>query len=155
MNPQNPSYRRNLKKSPTCRKLYQHPSPWASDSTHAPTFGRISRSGLSISLSLMYFFFLPCSAFVVYFPQVSHCGGISELHRIASLAETYDVALAPQCPNGPISLAASMQVAISAPNCEYPFNLCIWTNTHRPGSRHARNELPGKSKSSSPSYPVT
>ncbi|EIN08310.1 enolase C-terminal domain-like protein [Punctularia strigosozonata HHB-11173 SS5] len=49
-------------------------------------------------------------------PDVSHCGGISELRRIASMAETYDVALAPHCPLGPIALAACLQVAISAPN---------------------------------------
>ncbi|KAJ4473134.1 enolase C-terminal domain-like protein [Lentinula aciculospora] len=49
-------------------------------------------------------------------PDVSHCGGISELHRIASYTETYDVAIAPHCPLGPIALAACMQVAISAPN---------------------------------------
>ncbi|KAI0628549.1 enolase C-terminal domain-like protein [Trametes polyzona] len=49
-------------------------------------------------------------------PDVAHCGGISELHRIASYAETYDVALAPHCPLGPIALAACMQVDISAPN---------------------------------------
>ncbi|KAF8069119.1 enolase C-terminal domain-like protein [Lyophyllum atratum] len=49
-------------------------------------------------------------------PDVSHCGGISELHRIATLTETYDVALAPHSPLGPIALAACMQVAINAPN---------------------------------------
>ncbi|KIK68798.1 hypothetical protein GYMLUDRAFT_36293 [Collybiopsis luxurians FD-317 M1] len=49
-------------------------------------------------------------------PDVSHCGGISELHKIASYTATYDVALAPHCPLGPIALAACMQVAISAPN---------------------------------------
>ncbi|KAI0701056.1 enolase C-terminal domain-like protein [Cytidiella melzeri] len=49
-------------------------------------------------------------------PDVSHCGGISELHRIASLTETYDVALAPHCPLGPIALAACMQVDATAPN---------------------------------------
>ncbi|KAI0763170.1 enolase C-terminal domain-like protein [Irpex lacteus] len=49
-------------------------------------------------------------------PDISHCGGISELHRIASLTETYDVALAPHCPLGPIALAASMQVDATAPN---------------------------------------
>ncbi|KAK1226739.1 hypothetical protein PQX77_010284 [Marasmius sp. AFHP31] len=49
-------------------------------------------------------------------PDVAHCGGISELHRIASLTATYDVALAPHCPLGPIALAACLQVAISAPN---------------------------------------
>ncbi|KAF9269608.1 enolase C-terminal domain-like protein [Marasmius fiardii PR-910] len=49
-------------------------------------------------------------------PDVSHCGGISELQRIATLTATYDVALAPHCPIGPIALAACMQVATSAPN---------------------------------------
>ncbi|THH21148.1 hypothetical protein EW146_g361 [Bondarzewia mesenterica] len=49
-------------------------------------------------------------------PDVSHCGGISELRRIASLTETYDVALAPHCPLGPVALAACMQVALHAPN---------------------------------------
>jgi len=49
-------------------------------------------------------------------PDVSHCGGISELHRIASMAETYDVALAPHCPIGPVAFAACMQVGLAAPN---------------------------------------
>jgi galactonate dehydratase len=49
-------------------------------------------------------------------PDVSHAGGISEVMRIASLAETYDAALAPHCPLGPVSLAASLQVAFAAPN---------------------------------------
>ncbi|KAH9852354.1 enolase C-terminal domain-like protein [Lenzites betulinus] len=49
-------------------------------------------------------------------PDVAHCGGISELHRLASYTETYDVALAPHCPLGPIALAACMQVDVSAPN---------------------------------------
>ncbi|KAI0760516.1 enolase C-terminal domain-like protein [Fomes fomentarius] len=49
-------------------------------------------------------------------PDVSHCGGISELHRLASYTETYDVALAPHCPLGPIALAACMQVDVAAPN---------------------------------------
>ncbi|KAH7928609.1 enolase C-terminal domain-like protein [Leucogyrophana mollusca] len=49
-------------------------------------------------------------------PDVSHCGGISELRRIAAMAETYDVALAPHCPLGPVALAACIQVALTAPN---------------------------------------
>ena len=43
-------------------------------------------------------------------PDISHCGGITECRKIATLAETWDVALAPHCPLGPISLAASLQV---------------------------------------------
>lgn len=49
-------------------------------------------------------------------PDISHCGGISEGRRIASLAETFDVMLAPHCPLGPIALAASMQVSFASPN---------------------------------------
>lgn len=48
-------------------------------------------------------------------PDLSHAGGISEVKRIADMAEAYDVALAPHCPLGPIALAASLQVdAVSA-----------------------------------------
>ncbi|KAF9031720.1 enolase C-terminal domain-like protein [Hymenopellis radicata] len=49
-------------------------------------------------------------------PDVAHCGGITELRNIAILAETYDVALAPHCPLGPIALAACIQVALTSPN---------------------------------------
>lgn len=49
-------------------------------------------------------------------PDLSHAGGISEVRRIAALAETFDVLLAPHCPLGPVSLAASLQVAFATPN---------------------------------------
>ena len=49
-------------------------------------------------------------------PDLSHAGGISEVRRIASLAETFDVGVAPHCPLGPVALAASLQVAFATPN---------------------------------------
>lgn len=49
-------------------------------------------------------------------PDPAHAGGISELRRIASLAEIYGAQLAPHCPLGPIALAASLQVAFATPN---------------------------------------
>ena len=49
-------------------------------------------------------------------PDVSHAGGISELRRIAVLADTHGAMLAPHCPLGPISLAASLQVSFATPN---------------------------------------
>ena len=62
--------------------------------------------------------------------QVAHCGGISELHRLASYTETYDVAFAPHCPLGPIALAACMQVDLTAPNCESSLpSLCLCTRS--------------------------
>ena len=49
-------------------------------------------------------------------PDVSHAGGISEMVKIANTAETRDVAVAPNCPLGPIALAASLQVDTCVPN---------------------------------------
>jgi galactonate dehydratase len=49
-------------------------------------------------------------------PDLSHAGGISEVRRIASMAEAYDVQLAPHCPLGPIALAACLQVGFATPN---------------------------------------
>lgn len=43
-------------------------------------------------------------------PDLSHAGGITECLKIASMAEAYDVALAPHCPLGPIALAACLAV---------------------------------------------
>ncbi|SOD60530.1 galactonate dehydratase [Streptomyces zhaozhouensis] len=62
--------------------------------------------------------FLPVlqSGVAVVQPDLSHAGGISEVRRIASLAETFGAHLAPHCPLGPISLAASLQVVFATPN---------------------------------------
>ncbi len=49
-------------------------------------------------------------------PDVSHAGGITECKKIASMAEAYDVALAPHCPLGPIALAACLQVDATCHN---------------------------------------
>lgn len=49
-------------------------------------------------------------------PDVAHAGGISEVRRIASLAEIFDASLAPHCPLGPIALAACLQVDFATPN---------------------------------------
>lgn len=43
-------------------------------------------------------------------PDLSHAGGITEVRKIAAMAEAYDVALAPHCPLGPIALSACLQV---------------------------------------------
>lgn len=43
-------------------------------------------------------------------PDLSHAGGITEVKKIASMAEAYDIALAPHCPLGPIALSACLQI---------------------------------------------
>ncbi|HTI01177.1 MAG TPA: galactonate dehydratase [Acidisoma sp.] len=49
-------------------------------------------------------------------PDLAHAGGISEVRRIAAMAEAYDVALAPHCPLGPIAFASCLQIASTTPN---------------------------------------
>jgi galactonate dehydratase len=49
-------------------------------------------------------------------PDLSHAGGLWEGRKIAAMAEAYDVAVAPHCPLGPITLAASLQLDFCTPN---------------------------------------
>jgi galactonate dehydratase len=56
------------------------------------------------------------SGIAVAQPDLSHAGGISEVRRIAAMAEAHGVALAPHCPLGPIALASSLQVDLASPN---------------------------------------
>jgi galactonate dehydratase len=49
-------------------------------------------------------------------PDISHCGGISELKRIANMAEVYYMHTAPHCAIGPVAFSASLQVDAVTPN---------------------------------------
>ena len=49
-------------------------------------------------------------------PDVCYAGGITELRLIAGMAEAYYTPLAPHNPQGPCSLAASLQIAAAIPN---------------------------------------
>jgi galactonate dehydratase len=60
---------------------------------------------------------LQSQAVDVIMPDVKHCGGIFEGKKIAALAETYGVGFSPHNPSGPVSMAASAQLAATVPNC--------------------------------------
>ena len=49
-------------------------------------------------------------------PDPSHVGGISELKKVANLAEIYYMHIMPHCAIGPVALAAAMQVDAVVPN---------------------------------------
>ena len=49
-------------------------------------------------------------------PDLSHAGGITEVKKIASMAEAFDIALAPHCPLGPIALSACVQIDATCHN---------------------------------------
>jgi len=50
-------------------------------------------------------------------PDISHAGGITECRKIATMAEAYDIAVAPHCPLGPIALSACLQLDAVSYNC--------------------------------------
>jgi galactonate dehydratase len=83
--------------------------------------GLVSASNIPLALGERLFgrqeFLAPLEAGIsVVQPDISHAGGVSELRRIAALAEAYGALLAPHCPLGPVALAASLQVAFTTPN---------------------------------------
>jgi galactonate dehydratase len=49
-------------------------------------------------------------------PDVMHCAGLTEVRRIAALADMHYIPVAPHNPGGPICTLASMHLAASIPN---------------------------------------
>jgi galactonate dehydratase len=49
-------------------------------------------------------------------PDIIHCGGILETKKVAALAETRYVGVAPHNPNGPICTAATLHLIANLPN---------------------------------------
>ncbi len=65
----------------------------------------------------------------VIMPDVKHAGGISECRRIAALAETRNIPVAPHSPAGPVSTIAGVHLAASIRNfliLEYAFGEVPW-----------------------------
>ena len=49
-------------------------------------------------------------------PDIVRCGGISEMRKIATMAEAYYIPVSPHDATGPITMAAGAQVMMSTPN---------------------------------------
>lgn len=65
----------------------------------------------------------------VLMPDAKYCGGIGELRRVASLAETYGIPVAPHGPSGPVSVAAGVHAMLGTPNfliLEFAFGEVDW-----------------------------
>ena len=65
----------------------------------------------------------------IMMPDITRCGGPSEMKRMATMMEAYNVLLAPHNPNGPLSTLASAHVGASFPNFfrqEFMFNDVPW-----------------------------
>jgi len=65
----------------------------------------------------------------IIMPDITRCGGISEMRKMANLAEAFNVPIAPHNPNGPISTIASAHAMASVPNFfrqEFMLNDVAW-----------------------------
>jgi galactonate dehydratase len=49
-------------------------------------------------------------------PDICHCGGITEIRKIAAMVEPYFIKFAPHNPNGPVGTAASLHVCAAVQN---------------------------------------
>ncbi len=56
------------------------------------------------------------NAVAIIQPDVAHCGGMTELKKIANMAEPYYIHTAPHCAIGPVAFSACMQVDACVPN---------------------------------------
>lgn len=68
----------------------------------------------------------------IIMPDITRCGGPSEMKRMATMMEAYNVLLAPHNPNGPLSTLASAHVCASVPNFfrqEFMFNDVPWRDS--------------------------
>jgi galactonate dehydratase len=63
--------------------------------------------------------------------DITHCGGLSAARRIAAIADSHRIALAPHNPQGPVSTAASLEFGFSQPGyviCESVHADVPWRN---------------------------
>ena len=63
-------------------------------------------------------------------PDISHCGGVSAIKKMAALAETHYVGLAPHNPSGPVANAATLQMAGCLPQFRI-LEICLTDVSYR------------------------
>lgn len=73
-------------------------------------------AGECLSLRKPFHELLELGAASVLQPDLVHCGGIGEAHRIAALGEVYGAVVAPHSSTGPVGHAASLQLGFATPN---------------------------------------
>ncbi len=83
-------------------------------------------------------------------PDITHCGGLSAVRKIAALAEAYKIAVAPHNPQGPVSTAAAFELGFSQPDfaiCETVSQDVEWRHDvvtdHHPIDKSNRTVRPG------------
>lgn len=108
----------------------EEPIPPEQPELAAPVAAAARRHGVSMAFGERLFsrheFRAPLERQVVDIvqPDLCHAGGITETVKIAALADTYRVDIAPHNPAGPVSTAAAAHVAMAVPNFDI-LELCL------------------------------
>jgi galactonate dehydratase len=83
--------------------------------------------------------------------DITHCGGLSASRKIAALAESHRIGLAPHNPQGPVSTAASFEFGFAQPDyviCETVHEDVPWRGEvivdHHPLSKQTRTVKPAE-----------
>jgi galactonate dehydratase len=100
--------------------------PWFIEEPCPPEFGeslgQVAAAGVPIALGERlcgrgeFLRVLQSRHVAVVQPDVCHCGGLSEMRRVAAIAETYGAVVAPHNPLGPIATAHNLHFAAATPN---------------------------------------
>ncbi|MCV6824815.1 MULTISPECIES: mandelate racemase/muconate lactonizing enzyme family protein [Halocynthiibacter] len=102
-------------------KTFWHEDPIKMDSLSSLTrYAQVSRAPISASETLgtrwAFRDLLETGAAGVVMLDISWCGGLSEARKIASMAETWHLPIAPHDCTGPVVLGASTHLSLNAPN---------------------------------------
>ncbi len=109
-----------------CRRAEEYRPFWVEEPTQLEDLGELAhlRSHTNVPLATgerlfsKYGFSEICARHLVDYvqPDVVHCGGILEMKKIAALADSFRIELAPHNPQSEVSTIASLHVCMSTPN---------------------------------------
>jgi len=109
-----------------CRAV-EHLRPWFAEEICAPDRpDELIKAARSIAIPVAagerlygrrdFLTLLDAGAIDIAQPDVCHVGGITELRKIASLCDTFGVAMAPHNPLGPVATMVNVHLALATPN---------------------------------------
>jgi galactonate dehydratase len=122
-------------------RIAQFDPYWIEDAFHSPDLDVLSEFRAAVPMRVAggeqlsgrdaFRRLLAARAVDVIMPDVKWIGGIREARLVAAMAESEGVEVAPHNMSGPVATAASVQVALTSPNCtmvEFCWGTPEWRN---------------------------
>jgi galactonate dehydratase len=107
----------------------EEPVPWQNPAAMAKVHGHTDipvATGERLESRWQYRELLELGAVDIVQPDMTQVGGLLEAKRVAAMAESHGVTVAPHCPRGPVAVAVGLHFAASTPNfliLEYPTDI--------------------------------